>query len=42
MEANDRHKLQERWGALKTERSSWMAHYKEISNFLLQNNNLLF
>lgn len=30
-----RNKIYTRWGALKTERSSWMPHWKEISDFLL-------
>ena len=30
-----RDKLYTRWGALKTERSSWLSHWKEISDYLL-------
>jgi hypothetical protein len=30
-----RTKLVRRWGALKTERSSWISHWQEISNYLL-------
>jgi hypothetical protein len=31
-------KLGKRWGALKTERSSWMNHWKECSQFILPRN----
>ena len=30
-----RDKLYARWGALKTERSSWFSHWQEISTYLL-------
>lgn len=30
-----RDRLYTRWGALKTERSSWLSHWKEISDYLL-------
>lgn len=31
----ERQKLQARWGALKTERSSWIDHWREISDYML-------
>lgn len=31
----ERYRLQTRWGALKTERSTWFSHYREISDVLL-------
>lgn len=31
---NERDKLWKRWGALQTERSSWISHAKEISTFI--------
>jgi hypothetical protein len=34
-ESTPRDRLYTRWGALKTERSTWWSHYKEISDFLL-------
>ena len=30
-----RDRLYSRWGALKSERSSYMSHWKEISDYLL-------
>ena len=30
-----RYKLQTRWGQLKTERATWWAHWKELSDYLL-------
>jgi hypothetical protein len=35
-------KLLTRWGALKSERSSWVAHWKEISDYLLPRNGRFF
>lgn len=37
-----RDRLYSRWGALKTERSSYMAHWKEISDYLLPRNGRYF
>lgn len=37
-----RNKLYTRWGALKTERSSWLSHWKEISDFLLPRSGRFF
>ncbi|HYF57344.1 MAG TPA: portal protein [Burkholderiaceae bacterium] len=34
-ELKRRDRVHQRWGALKTERSSWDAHWKEISEYLL-------
>lgn len=34
-EQTERQRLQTRWGSLKTERESWMSHWKEISDLLL-------
>lgn len=31
----ERSQYLKRWGALKTERATWMAHWKEISDFML-------
>lgn len=31
----ERDKLFTRWGALKSERSSWLTHWREISDYLL-------
>jgi hypothetical protein len=40
--ATPRDKLLQRWGALKTERSSWFSHYKEISDYLLPRSGRFF
>lgn len=37
-----RDKLYTRWGALKSERASWLAHWKEISDYLLPRNGRFF
>lgn len=37
-----RHKLVARWGALKDERESWWAHWKEISTYLLPRSGRFF
>lgn len=37
-----RHKLVQRWGALKDERESWWAHWKEISTSLLPRSGRFF
>ncbi|HEY0201495.1 MAG TPA: portal protein [Burkholderiaceae bacterium] len=37
-----RHKLQTRWGQLKTERASWMEHWKQISDNLLPRSGRFF
>lgn len=37
-----RDKLYTRWGQLKSERASWIAHYKEISDYLLPRNGRFF
>src|SRR5574340_460430 len=31
----ERQKLQSRWGALKSERSSWIDHWRDISDYML-------
>lgn len=41
-EDTTRHKMMQRWGALKSERASWMEHYQEISNFLLPRSGRFF
>jgi hypothetical protein len=38
----ERSKMLNRWGALKSERSSWMEHYQEISNFLMPRSGRFF
>jgi hypothetical protein len=35
MATTPRDKILTRWGALKTERSSWLTHWREISDYLL-------
>jgi hypothetical protein len=37
-----REKLFSRWGALKTERASWVPHWQEISNYLLPRSGRFF
>lgn len=37
-----RNQLYTRWGALKTERASWLSHWKEISDFLLPRSGRFF
>jgi hypothetical protein len=37
-----RNRLYTRWGALKTERASYLAHWKEISDYLLPRNGRFF
>jgi hypothetical protein len=37
-----RDRLHSRWDALKTERSSWMSHYKELSDVLLPRSGRFF
>ncbi len=37
-----RHKLLTRWGQLKSERSSWWGHWKEISDYLLPRSGRFF
>ncbi len=37
-----RDRLYSRWGALKTERSSYMSHWKEISDYILPRNGRYF
>ena len=37
-----RDKLYTRWGQLKTERASWLAHWKEISDYLLPRSGRFF
>jgi hypothetical protein len=37
-----RDKLYTRWGALKSERASWLGHWKEISDYLLPRNGRFF
>jgi hypothetical protein len=37
-----RHKLLTRWGQLKTERATWWAHWKEISDYLLPRSGRFF
>lgn len=34
--------MMNRWGMLKTERSSWMSHYKEVSDYLLPRSGRFF
>ncbi len=38
----ERGKMLNRWGAMKSERSSWMDHYQEISNFLMPRSGRFF
>lgn len=38
----ERHELLTRWGSLKTERSSWFGHWKEISTYLLPRSGRFF
>lgn len=38
----DREKIYTRWGQLKAERASWMAHWKEISDYLLPRSGRFF
>ena len=38
----DREKIYMRWGQLKAERASWMAHWKEISDYLLPRSGRFF
>jgi hypothetical protein len=40
--SDHRDKLYTRWGALKSERASWLAHWKEISDYLLPRNGRFF
>lgn len=42
MDLGLRGKLQQRWGGLKTERESWMPHWKDISVFLLPRSGRFF
>jgi len=37
-----RTKLLTRWGALKTERASWMAHWMDLSKYILPMNGRFF
>lgn len=37
-----RNRILRRWGALKTERSSWMSHWQEISTYLLPRSGRFF
>lgn len=37
-----RDKLYTRWGALKTERATWIAHWKEISDYMLPRSGRFF
>jgi len=39
---SDREKIYTRWGQLKAERASWMAHWKEISDYLLPRSGRFF
>lgn len=41
-EKTPREKLLSRWGQLKTERSSWFGHWKEISDYLLPRSGRFF
>lgn len=38
----DRDKLYTRWGQLKSERASWLAHWKEISDYILPRSGRFF
>lgn len=38
----DREKIYTRWGQLKAERASWLAHWKEISDYLLPRSGRFF
>ena len=40
--SDHRDKLYTRWGALKSERASWVAHWKEISDYLLPRSGRFF
>lgn len=42
METTPRDRLYTRWGALKSERSSWWSHYKEISDYVLPRSGRFF
>lgn len=42
MDAVSTNKYYSRWGMLKTERSSWIPHYQEISAYLLPRNGRFF
>ena len=39
---SDREKIYTRWGQLKAERASWLAHWKEISDYLLPRSGRFF
>lgn len=41
-ELTERGKMLNRWNALKNERSSWMAHYQELSNHLMPRSGRFF
>ena len=41
-DVSNRSQMLTRWGMLKSERSSWMAHYKEISDYLLPRSGRFF
>ena len=40
--ATPRDRIYSRWGTLKTERSSWLSHYKEISDYVLPRSGRFF
>lgn len=42
MEKTPRDKTLQRWAALKNERSSWLTHWKEISDYLLPRSGRFF
>lgn len=42
MKKPDRSDYEKRWGQLKTERASWFAHWKEISDYLLPRSGRFF
>lgn len=41
-EPTDRQRMQQRWEALKTERSTWFEHWREISEFVLPRSGRFF
>ena len=42
MKKPDRSDYEKRWGQLKTERASWLSHWKEISDYLLPRSGRFF
>ena len=42
MADSERQKIRARWGALTTERSSWIEHWRDISQYLMPRNGRYF